>query len=456
MADFCPRFMIAAPKSGEGKTTVTLALLQALKNIGKQPVCFKSGPDYIDPMFHRKALGIPGANLDLFLSDEETVKAVAAKCSEGHDIALIEGAMGFYDGTAMTERASCYHLAKVMKTPVILVVSARGAALSLAAVINGLAQFRPDSNIKGIILNRCSQSLFERLAPVIEQNCGVEALGYLPEMPQSEIESRHLGLVTADEISDIKAKISALGEMAQQTVKLEKLLKTASNCEKAAVGGETENKNSTAVIAVAKDEAFCFYYEETLTLFRELGAEIIEFSPIRDEGIPQRANSLYLGGGYPELFAKELSENETMLRSVKEAVENKMPCIAECGGFLYLHDFITDPDGKRYPMAGVIAGGSQRGKGLSQFGYVTLTPKTDSMLCKRKESMAAHEFHYWQSENAGSDFTAQKPDGRSWDCVFANDRLYAGFPHLYLAGNIKAAERFIAAAKKYGEENDTE
>ena len=456
MTDFCPRFMIAAVKSGEGKTTVALSLLAALKKLEKDPICFKSGPDYIDPMFHKKAVGIDGANLDLFLSDEETVNNIVGEYSKGHGVALIEGAMGFYDGAAMTERASCYHLAKATGTPVILAVSARGAALTIAAVIKGLAEFREDSNIKGVILNRCSKNLFERLAPMIEQNCGVQVLGYLPENAEFKIESRHLGLVTADEIADIKQKIAVLGDTALQTIDFKKLLDIAGGCKQFESKVFNNKERKETVIAVAKDEAFCFYYDETLSLFKKLGAEIIEFSPLRDKTLPEKATALYLGGGYPELFAKDLSENNSMLCSIKKSLQNKMPCIAECGGFLYLHDSLADADGADYPMVGIIKGGCARGNGLKQFGYVTLTAHADNILCKKGETMAAHEFHYWQSETAGGCFTAQKPDGRSWDCVHANEHIYAGFPHLYLAGNVKAAEKFIAAAERYGEENGIE
>lgn len=447
-----PRLMLCAPASGQGKTTLSLALLKALQIMGQKPVAFKCGPDYIDPMFHRRVLGLPSNNLDLFLSDKQTVCSLLAECGSRGNIALIEGAMGYYDGVGTTEKASAYEVASATQTPSILIISAKGAALSLAAMVRGFKEFRIPSHVSGVILNRCSKPLYERIAPVLERETGLPVLGFLPELLQCSLQSRHLGLVTADEIADLEQKLEALGEAAAENIDFQRLLQIA----KAAPPLDYEPQvyiplSSTVSVAAARDDAFCFYYDETLALFEQFGAKITFFSPLNDTKLPQNTNALYLGGGYPELYAERLSENKAMLKSISQAISDKMPCLAECGGFLYLHERLQDDKGIFHPMVGKISGDATKGTRLGHFGYATLTARNDNLLCKAGESLKSHEFHYWQSENCGDSCEAKKPDGRSWDCVHSTDNLFAGFPHLYLKGNTNAAKRFLTAAAAYGE-----
>ena len=441
------QFLIAAPSSGSGKTTVACAVLAALKKRGADPCAFKSGPDYIDPMFHRSALQVDSHNLDLFLSDRDMVRAIFARYAAGHGAAVCEGAMGFYDGQGLTTRASAWELADTLGLPVLLVVQPKGASVTLAAQIQGLVNFRKNSHISGILLNSCSEKLYKMLKPLLEKETGLPVLGYLPNLPQAAVESRHLGLKTAGEIADIQEKIALLAD--RLVMDWEKLAAvTERPCPE---GGRLSSRGtaSTSVpIAVARDSAFCFTYAETLDALREAGAEPVFFSPVRDAALPEGVCGLYLPGGYPELYAQALSENKTMRVSIRQAVNAGLPTAAECGGFLYLGQSLEDAEGKSWPMAGVLPGAGVRAGRLVRFGYAVLTAKRDSMLFRAGESLPVHEFHHWDSTANGTAFTARKNEKMQWECGFANENFYAGFPHLYWAGT-PLPGRFVRAAERY-------
>lgn len=447
-----PRLMVAAPASGGGKTTVTCALLRALAGRGRRTASFKCGPDYIDPMFHRESAGAAySANLDLFLSDEDTARRLLAKGAEHADTALIEGAMGYYDGIALSSDASAYAVARATGTPVLLVVSCRGMAASIAAQVKGFTGYRPDANIAAVLLNHLSAARYPEIKALVERECGVPVAGYLPPMPGCAFESRHLGLVTAGEAAELGRKLDELAGTLERTADLPMLLRIADSTPPLTYTAPGFPRVEGAPrVAVARDAAFCFYYEDTLSLLREMGAELAFFSPIADASLPEGAGGLLLGGGYPELYAGALSRNEPMRRAVRAAILGGMPAIAECGGFLYLHRSLEDADGNAHPMAGVIEGeGFPTGR-LGRFGYVALAAREENLLCGAGETLRAHEFHYWDSTDPGRAFAAQKPRStRGWDCVHAGRTLYAGFPHLYLAGAPKAAERFLRAAADY-------
>lgn len=455
-----PRIMIAAPSSGTGKTTVTLALLSALKKRGLSPVAFKCGPDYIDPMFHREVLGLPSYNLDLFFTSEETVRGLFIRHAAGRGIAVIEGVMGYYDGSGAGTKDSSYGLASAVDAPVILVVSAHGAALSIAATIRGFKDFRPDSRIAGVILNHCSKALFDMMKHTLESETGLKMLGYFPRLKDCVIGSRHLGLVTAAEIDDLKQKLDRLGEEAEQCVDMNLLIQAASSA-KALSGSLPEilpigdNPRVAELprprIAVAQDAAFCFYYADNLELLERFGAELVPFSPLGDKALPEKVGALYLGGGYPELYAKVLSENTAMLDSIRHAVSGGLPTFAECGGFMYLQDTLEDEGGSSWPMIGAIHGQAVKTSSLQRFGYINLSARQNNMLCRSGDMIPAHEFHYWDSTENGSDCTARKPNGREWPCVIANETLFAGYPHLYFYGNPVFAENFVRAAMNYAE-----
>ena len=426
-----PRLLLAGTSSGCGKTTVTCAILQALVNRGLKVGAFKCGPDYIDPMFHSRIIGAKSANLDLHFFSENTLKYLLQKNAADRDVSIIEGVMGYYDGLGLTTtRASSYEVAKVTDSPVVLVVNAKGASLSVLATVQGFLTFCPDSHIRGVILNQCTAMTYKALAKAIEDKLGIRVLGYLPKLADCALESRHLGLVTAAEITDLKEKLQKLAHQAEKTIDLEGLLTLAKEAPPITCDPIALPKLEPVRIAVAKDNAFCFYYADSLEALEEMGAEIIEFSPIHHKKLPENIHGLYLGGGYPELYARQLSENKTMLESIRNALQKGLPCIAECGGFMYLTEAIGE-----YPMVGFLPGNCFDNGKLTRFGYVTLRAGMDNMLCKAGEQIPAHEFHHWDCTQPGSGFTAAKPTGKSWDCVAATDTLYAGYPHFHFYSN---------------------
>ena len=448
------QFLLAAPRSGSGKTTMTCALLMALKRRGCAPCAFKSGPDYIDPMFHRAVLGVESRNLDLFFSASETVRALYAKGAAGHGAAVCEGAMGFYDGLGgVSDRASAWHLADTLDLPVLLVVEPKGQSLTLAAELNGLVNFRTPSHIAGILLNNCTARMHALLAPMLEKETGLPVLGFLPKLPEAVIGSRHLGLYTAAEVENLQQKLALLADAAEEHIDWPRLLAL---CEKEppALPEKAPQPPARVRIAVAQDEAFCFTYAETLEAFRDAGAEVVFFSPLRDTALPENIGGLYLPGGYPELHARELSENTSLLREIKQKIESGLPTAAECGGFLYLGQSLTDAEGQSWPMAGVLPGEAKDAGRLVRFGYAALSADSDSMLFRAGESFPIHEFHHWDSTANGVALAAKKPvGGAEWRCGFIDEHFYAGFPHLYWAGT-PLPQRFAAAAENYRRDHD--
>ncbi|MBO4360541.1 MAG: cobyrinate a,c-diamide synthase [Eubacteriaceae bacterium] len=444
------RMMLAAPRSGTGKTSVTIALLGALKRKGIDVCSFKCGPDYIDPMYHRSVLGVECRNCDLFFLSEDALRDEYHKYAAGRQAAVFEGVMGFYDGIGTTDAAgSAWHVADTLDIPVILVMDPKGTSLTIAALIKGLATFKEPSHVAGVIFNKCSKAMYEYLKDMVEETTGLPVFGYLPVTPEAALESRHLGLYTSGEIEELSEKLSILTDRFLECVDMDRLL-SAMETEDIPPLEEKPPSKESVKIAVAHDDAFCFTYDETLALLRENGAELVYFSPMKDERIPEDCSGLYLPGGYPELYAGQLSENKSMLEDMKQKISSGLPTVAECGGFLYLGKSLTDPDGTSYPMVGLLGGEAANAGKLVRFGYCTITAGEDSLLLKKGESVPVHEFHYWDSTDNGEAFSAAKPSGRSWKCGFATDTLYAGFPHLYMLSHPVMAERFTDKAREYG------
>lgn len=446
-----PRIMLAAPKSGSGKTLLTCGLLEILRRRGLNPIACKCGPDYIDPMFHRYVLGIPGRNLDSFFLPTEGVRKVLVDAvrEEQAGIAVLEGVMGYYDGLGGTETsASSWEIAEITDTPAILVLDCKGASLSAAAMASGFLHFRKKSHIAGVILNRVSSMYYERLAAAVEEASGLPVLGYLPESEEYRMESRHLGLFLPGEIDRLRERIGRLADQMEKSIAVERVLEVAGmlplrieNKEKEKAENESMEAESIAKfpacqeqkvtsrvrIGVARDEAFCFYYQENFHLLEQMGAELVYFSPLRDKKIPDRVDGLLFGGGYPENYARELAKNAAMRESIRRSIAAGMPFLAECGGFLYLHRTLEGSDGKHWEMAGVYPFDAYRTNRLRRFGYVRL-------LTSSGQEIHGHEFHYWESEDPGTDWEAVKPTGnRSWRCIHEKGGQIGGFPHLYYA-----------------------
>lgn len=438
------RIMIAGTGSGCGKTTITCAVLQALKNRGYHVTSFKCGPDYIDPMFHSRIIGAAARNLDQFFCDKDTLNTLLSENTG--EIAVIEGVMGFFDGAG--EKGSSMQVARDTKTPVVLVIDCKGMAQSIGAIMHGFLTYQAPNQVKGFFFNRLPESL----VPMVKQLCHQMHTAYLGRFPyvrEGAVESRHLGLVTAGEIKDLQKKMQILAEAAEQNLCMDKLLELAMQEERVEyrpVTVPTLAAPGQVRIGVARDEAFCFYYEDNLTLLKKLGCEICFFSPLRDKHLPQSLQGLILPGGYPELYGEQLAGNMSLKEDILKHLEEKMPTMAECGGFLYLQDSLEDAEGNSYKMVGYFRGkGFPVGK-LTRFGYVRMTAGEDNLLCKKGEELTAHEFHYWDCTENGQDFLARKSTGnKEYTCGFANEWLYAGFPHFYLYGNRGAAERFVKA-----------
>lgn len=460
------RVMIAAPKSGSGKTTVTCALLKTLKNIGCNVISYKCGPDYIDPMFHEKAIGVPAKNLDTFFTGKAKTRALFLNSAAQKDFAVLEGVMGLYDGLGgVGEEGSSYHLAKVTKTPILFVIDAKGMGRSVISLIAGFLAYDSEHLIQGIILNRISKGYYDIIKPLIEEELNIQVTGFLPEREELHIESRYLGLVMPDELNGIKEKLQAVSEMFSETVSIESIMeiaKRAGELEKAKSAGELEGSETEVelktglkaavnrpVIAVARDESFCFYYEDNIRMLEKYGAEIKYFSPLWDEKLPDVCHALLLGGGYPELYVRRLSENIKMRIAVKNAVENGMPVVAECGGFMYLHSSMTDKEGQSFDMAGIIPEACFYTGKLVRFGYVELREKKSCFL-PDGESIKGHEFHYYDSTGNGTDIVARKPvTGKEYPCIIADKMQWMGFPHLYYPSNEVFAKSFVEKAAQY-------
>ena len=500
-----PRVLFAAASSGSGKTTVTSGILRCLDRRGANVHAYKCGPDYIDPMFHRSVLNTPCRNLDLYFSTEDQVRTLLAEsalasagvgesagrnavCAEvanaeaaspeatasqgaatlrekstaqdaaaAQRIAVLEGVMGYYDGLGgTTVTASAYHVAQTTNTPVILIADGRGASLTLVASLKGIIEYRQPNSVAGVIINRCTKSLAALLAPAIEQECGIPVLGYVPNKPEFALESRHLGLVTANEVDDLQKRIDAVADTLEETIDIDALLTIAQQApaleyEPSHVTAATANK---PIIAVAQDEAFCFYYEESLELLRKLGAELAFFSPLAGETLPVGTCGVYLGGGYPELHAAALAENEALAHQLRERHAAGMPLFAECGGFMYLQENLTDIEGRTWSMTGVIPGKVHYTGKLSRFGYIELTASEHGMGLDAGDTLRAHEFHYFDSSHNGQACRAVKYTGKQWDCCVLEERLFAGFPHFYLPNCQKLARGFVEAAAAYKRETD--
>lgn len=455
--------MLAAPSSGSGKTTIVCALLAALKKQNRKVRSFKCGPDYIDPMFHERVLHVPSRNLDTFFSDGEQLQKLYRRGEEEVEFSIIEGAMGLYDGLGgVKKEGSAYHLAEILNLPIILVMDAHGMGRTMVSVLAGIREYDKSGLIAGVILNRTGEGVYQSVRGVIEEELKLPVLGYFPQQKEFHIESRHLGLKMPQEMEGLQNQVEAAAGQLEKTVNIEKLLEIAA--EFAADSGKKEENRpeksirekegtdgtkpaETVRIAVAADAAFCFYYEDNLQMLREMGAKLVPFSPLADKMLPENIDGILLGGGYPELYAKELSENVSMRRSIWQAVSGGMPSLAECGGFMYLHDSITVENGT-FPMAGVVAGNCRNTGKLVRFGYVEIREKEPVFL--QGGIIKGHEFHYYDSDCNGDLAVAKKPvSEKSWDCVHKGKNHWWGYPHLYYPSNPAFAEHFIRCAREW-------
>ena len=424
------KLMIAGARSGCGKTTAVMGLTRFLREQGEKVQVYKTGPDYIDPMFHTVVSGRPCINLDPWFLEAGTPGRSLQEVFSAHagdaDFLLVEAAMGLCDGiTGQGTRGSALAVAQELKLPVLFLADGGdldGAARYLRAL--------PEGIVKGVIINRPEAGTPETLA-------GIPVLGILPEIKGGELKSRHLGLTIPEDPE----------EAVRTAVRVAKALRQHTDTE--AIGRIAGEKEAYR-IAVARDEAFSFLYEDNLEILKETGGIPVFFSPLRDRELPSGVSGLWLPGGYPELYAEALSMNETMRSEIADAVRRGLPTVAECGGFMYLMEDLESFSGEIFEMCGVIPGKAFRTPKLQRFGYITLTARQDTLLLSEGESMRAHEFHYWDAEYCGDAARAEKASGKgAWDCVAASRTLFAGYPHIYLAGCPKAAERLAEACRAW-------
>ena len=471
------RIMIAAPRSGSGKTTITCALLEALKDRGCSPISFKVGPDYIDPMFHKKILGIDSRNLDIYFSESDGIRDVMSEV--GDSFAVIEGVMGLYDGANVDGTyGSSYEVAAVVQAPIVLVIDASGVGRTIISLIKGMILDDINYLIKGIILNKINEGFYEKLKPVLEEELSkvrddIKLLGFFPKDPTLSIDSRHLGLKLPNEINDIKEKLSDAAATLEKHADIPSLISIMEGADRVKIGDAdieelrqfsndvADEKNTQELtLAVASDEAFCFYYKDNLELFEKSGVKLKFFSPIADEKLPEECDGILIGGGYPENYLEDLSQNKSMLASIKNALDKGIPSLAECGGFMYIHKQITDMNGNSYEMVGSIDGNCHYAGHLVRFGYMEIEAINQSSkdVCDSRNrdemleslvGMRGHEFHYFDSSMNGDLFVASKPNKeKKWNCMIMRNNGIWGFPHFYYKSNPEFIKLFIKKMKE--------
>ena len=454
-----PRLVIAGTHSGAGKTSVVTAVLAALKARGLPVFPFKTGPDYIDPAFHAHVTGTASRNLDSWLLDAPTLRGLFVRNTRAEGIALVEGVMGLFDGQGSGHEGSTAHVAELLDAPVVLVINAQGLSRSAAAMVAGYASFHPRVRVAGVIANRVkSERQYGLIRKSVEEYCSIPCLGYLPEDPSFALKSRHLGLVPSAEVAALDGIVARLGRAAKEYIDLDGLIALAGNVPP--LPGLRPPSPATVDsfpvrIGVARDTAFSFYYQDNLDLLQAMGAELVFFSPMWDAALPEGCHGLYLGGGFPEVFAATLAQNAGMRAAVREALAGGMPAYAECGGMAYLCKSLTDADGNEFPMAGVFRSRVTMTGKLQRFGYANLEFLRDTLLGPAGARVRVHEFHYSRlipsEETDGvADCLALQKGDMHWRGGLATGNVLAGYPHIHFYSNPALARNFLARCAAFG------
>lgn len=427
-------FVIAGTSSGAGKTVITTALMGILKKRGERVAPFKCGPDYIDPQFHSFVTGRDSINLDSYLFNRETLQTLYTRHGAGADISVIEGVMGLYDGMGTTELGSTALTAKMLNLPVILVVDGRGLSRSLAALVQGYRSFDRELKIAGLIINRLSgEPHYRLLEDIIRKECGLKCFGYLPKDPLFSLESRHLGLIQAEEIEELGSKVEQIVAKAEKSLLVDELLERARR-ESPTISPtpppiESSKAGQKLRVAIARDKAFSFYYKDNLLLMEESGLELVPFSPLESPALPDNIDGLYLGGGYPEQFAPQLAANSSLLAEIRARLEEGLPAYAECGGLIYLTEGIYDLEGNFSPLVGHFPTRARMTGRLQRFGYVEVE-------CGG-QMIRAHEFHHSTLEPEEAPgfellYRVKKASrAKEWRCGLSRKNVLAGYAHLH-------------------------
>ncbi len=448
-----PTVVIAGVRSGVGKTTIATGIMGALTRRGYAVQPFKAGPDYIDPSYHQIACGVPSRNLDTWLLPHPTVLELYGKAAAKRQLSVVEGVMGLFDGhSSLDEEGSTAQLAKLIGAPVILVADAAKVARSVAAEVLGYQQFDPGLNVAGVILNGvASERHLEFCQPQVEATTGLPVLGYLPRRAEFEQPERHLGLIPTVEGTVARQWYETLIAQIEETIDVGRVAELAGRCVPTSLSADapqvypTEPQPKRAVIAVAQDKAFNFYYQDSLDLLEAWGAEIVPFSPLEDASLPEGAGGVYLGGGFPEMFAAELSANRPMLDSIRQAAERGVPVYGECGGLMYLGRSLTGFDEVAYPMAGLVPAVSAMSQSRLSLGYREVEARSDGPLLSAGQRVRGHEFH-WSTLEQPPDKSESvyrvvnqggRPDG------FRAGSVWASYVHVHLGSAPGLAPRFV-------------
>ena len=449
-----PRIVVAATASGVGKTTATVALMGAMRARGLKVAPFKCGPDYLDPTYHERAAGVRSHNLDGWMMKRDAVAATFARASAGADIAVIEGMMGLFDSATPTgEEGSTAQIAKWLDAPVILVTDASGVARTIAAVAAGFVRFDPAVRVAGMICNRVGSRGHLDLLRAVEPE--VPIVGGFPAAADLAFPERHLGLLMADESNVPQRLIDGWSRLAAEWLDLDAIVEIARTAPalKAEHASELKQVDSNSQprcrIGIAHDAAFHFYYEDNLNRLRSLGADLVNFSPIRDRELPE-VDGLYFGGGYPEAFARELSSNTAMLGAIRGFAASGGVIYAECGGLMYLTDAIRTLDGARWPMVAIIPGVAAMAERLQAIGYVEVETRADSILGPAHARFRGHQFRHSTLEDADSGDridriynVAPRWGGTPFAEGYRVGNVLASYVHAHWASNPSIAEALI-------------
>ena len=448
-----PRIVIAATQSGSGKTTIVTGLLAALRQKGLSVQSFKIGPDYIDPGYHELASGRPGHNLDSWLLPAGRMKDIFIRSAVSADVAVIEGVMGLYDG-GRGGISSTAEVAKLLKAPVLLVIDAKSMGASAAAIAMGFRDYDSEVELAGILLNRLGSDTHETMVTEAVEKVGIPVFGAVHREDGLKMPERHLGLLPVGE-NEERQVVDRIGKAVASQVKLDEILRLAQSAVPLELNSVEKERpaGDTVKIAVARDEAFSFYYPESLRVLEDLGGEMLEFSPLHDDVLPE-ADGLILGGGFPEMFAEALQRNESMRHSIKAAADKGMPVYGECGGFMYLMEGLRDFSGREYAMTGVLPGVAKMNEKLQMVGYVTAELRENTILGRKGTQFRGHEFHF-SSECGGEEacpraftFTRLR-NGAVYPAGFVKGNVVGSYLHLHFAGCPDAAEHFVEACRNY-------
>mgnify|MGYP001570913838 CR=1 FL=1 len=455
----CPRIVFAATQSGSGKTTVTLGVMLALRKMGLRVQPFKAGPDYLDPMHHSAVCARISRNLDSWLMQPGAILELFARNAKGADISIVEGVMGLYDGLRDSEYGSTAHLAKILKAPVILILNAASFSRSAAAIVLGCKEFDKKVNLAGVILNNIgSLNHYHFAKSAIEKKTKIPVLGFLSKEIGIKLSERHLGLVSAGEKkpdAGLYAKLRALVERNIDVRGIVKISKQAPGL--AAINLSFPRKADTlqVTIAIARDKAFNFYYQDNLDILKRSGARLVEFSPLKDKSLPPGIDGMYIGGGYPEFFAAQLSANIRMRKAVLEYARQGLPIYAECGGLMYLVKNIIDFQGRAFPMAGVFDCSAVMANKRQALGYIEIEVRKDNILSRHGYKIRAHTFHWSYLDKTPKDAAFAYKTIKNKDKVYSDGLIYknvlAGYAHLHFASNINLARNFIKSCVDYKE-----